>query len=166
MNNAQSPSSTNNTRPENPAQTKQAIIDAFKAKLEEDILAVATTEAELTTSIQDQDEISADRLMDKREEMMDDVELHNQVQQNAQDRLYALNAINASQEMETVQIGALVGTSMGTLLVAAAVESIEFEGQQIRAVSMLAPLMQAMEGNAAGDTIEFNGQHIAIDWVC
>ncbi|SMD34442.1 Transcription elongation factor, GreA/GreB, C-term [Reichenbachiella faecimaris] len=66
-----------------------------------------------------------------------------------------LNTIASTKTMNTVELGALVETNTLSYYISAGLGVINFEKQQIMAISAISPIAQAMLGKKVGDTFEW-----------
>jgi DNA-binding transcriptional MerR regulator len=82
--------------------------------------------------------------------------------QEAEMKRASLARIQTLLTSETVGEGSLVVTNENTLLLAAPLGKVNFEGNDVFVISMQSPLAQAMKGKKSGDTILFQQKHINI----
>jgi transcription elongation GreA/GreB family factor len=68
----------------------------------------------------------------------------------------------STQAMDSVQIGALVATSMATFYLTVSLGKIEFEGKGIQVISPVSPIGQELLNQTAGQSFTFRGKKIAI----
>jgi hypothetical protein len=145
--------------------TKLKVIEAFERELTRNMQAVLQTEKVLKEGSETEQEASSDRLTDKREEMMDDVFLHDQIAGHDKDQLLALAALNRKTQSTQVEVGALVVTNLYRVLVCVPVRSMEVEGHTYVGVTLESPLVKALLGKKAGDVAEVNGKSVTIEAV-
>lgn len=143
--------------------TKRRVIAAFEAHLQGTLESTLNVENILRDGSANEDESSSDRLGNKQEEMMDDVVLHDGIAGDAKDRLLALHSLNTDAALDTVEVGALVITSQARLLICAAIEPVEVDGERYAGVSAEAPVVQALLGKKVGDSVEVNGRSFKIE---
>ena len=142
---------------------KIQVIAAFQAKLNASMDAVLRTEQVLKEGADSEQEESSDRLTDKREEMMDDIVLHDEIAGHAKDHLLALAALNLESVSEQVEVGALVLTNAHNFLVCTAIPAVEIDGNAYVGISEISPVAQALLGKKVGQSAEINGTTLTIE---
>jgi transcription elongation GreA/GreB family factor len=136
---------------------KQSVLEAARARLE-------ATAAELRERINDLHAVTigddnAESASQTESTHGSDVELMNslteQLEHLRQD-IDRLGAIDASERMDHVQYGAVVHTDKKEFLVGASIEEFPVMEHRYLGVTTKAPLIQAMLGKKAGDSVTFN----------
>ena len=84
---------------------------------------------------------------------------------DAQKLLRILSQINLVKGSR-VQMGSLVQTDKALFYISVALGKIEFENQELFAISPVSPLAQKFLSKAAGDSIAFNSTNYSIGDVC
>ncbi len=82
--------------------------------------------------------------------------------QQALTQLEALHKISVDKELERVEFGAVVITSMQKIFVSVSLGKVELQGDEFYAVSPHVPIVQALNGKKAGENVLFNGRNIEI----
>ncbi|OUJ75523.1 3-oxoacyl-ACP synthase [Hymenobacter crusticola] len=73
-----------------------------------------------------------------------------------------LTRIEPDRPCDTVRVGALVQTSLGSFYVSISAGKLTVEGQEFFAISPAAPIAVALQGKRAGEEALFNGKKIRI----
>jgi hypothetical protein len=154
-----------NTHPKATHALKLQVIQAFSKAVVGSLDAVLATEKILKEGSETDQEVSADSLMTKREEMMDEVALHDEIAADAKDHQLALAALDASHSSHQVELGALVFTNLHAFLVCAPLRPVYVDGYSFVGASVQSPLVQALIGKKVGDSAVVDGKTITISQI-
>lgn len=77
--------------------------------------------------------------------------------QNLNDQYELVQQMNPDEVLDQVRFGSVVCTDKGTYMICTGLGKVDCDGQAVFAISMAAPIYNAMEGKKVGNTFSFNG---------
>jgi len=129
-------------------------------------VARAEMQAAQESSNSDTKSSAGDKYETGREMAQQERDRHAAQLHEAQQQLAELQKINPELASDTVRLGALAATSLGLFYVSVGAGRLRTaEGQEFLAVSASAPIMVALSGKRAGETVVFNGKPVRIEAV-
>ncbi len=141
-----------------PIALKRGVLKAARTRLE-------NTAGELKERIKDLQAVTigddnAESASQTESTRGSDVELMNSLGEQYEHLLRdidQLGAIDATERMDRVQVGAVVHTDRRNFLIATSLEEFDAGGKRYLGVTPKAPLIQTLLGKRPGDTATFNG---------
>ena len=91
-----------------------------------------------------------------------DKERHARRHSVALDTLYQLKAVGAQEPTETVSLGSLVETNIGTYFITIGMGSIDLDGEQYHVISKDSPIGQQLLGMEEDDEFIFRSQEVIV----
>ncbi len=96
------------------------------------------------------------------EEMLREVRTENESLDTLKEQINKLEDYKSYQDKDKVGPITVVKTDLLNLVVAVPQRTFEVNGEKYNGVSTDSPIYQALEGKAAGDSVEFNGKNIKV----
>jgi len=149
----------------NKDNTKQRVAQAFADALAQNLTQILATEKTLKEGAEAEQEISSDALMSKREEMMDEVALHDEIAADSKDHQLALAGLDATLASTQVEFGALVYTNAHAFLICAPMRALVLDGTSYVGASIQSPLVKALWGKKVGYSTVVNGKQVRIEQI-
>ncbi|TVT41289.1 3-oxoacyl-ACP synthase [Hymenobacter setariae] len=129
-------------------------------------VARAEMQAAQESSNSDTKSSAGDKYETGREMAQQERDRHAAQLHEAQQQLAELQKINPELATDTVRLGALAATSLGLFYVSVGAGRLRTaEGREFLAVSASAPIMAALSGKRAGETVVFNGKPVQVQAV-
>jgi hypothetical protein len=147
--------------------TKKAVLKAARTRLENTAAELRARVNELrAVTIGDDNAESASQTESTRG---GDVDLMNSLGlqlEHVQQDLDRLGIVAPEAVMDSVQLGAVVHTDQRNLLVGFSLEEFDAGGRRYLGVTAKAPLVQALYGRRAGDSVDVNGIRYTVQDIC
>ncbi|MCH2232972.1 MAG: hypothetical protein MK078_01880 [Crocinitomicaceae bacterium] len=137
--------------------TKASLIDFLKKEITEKIEAVLSELNGIQKAKASETKSSAgDKYETSREMMRFEEEKANTQLSKLRQQLHQLKQINPTQTHDTIQFGSLVVTSESTFLMGIPVGKVNFQDQEVFAISLASPMGQNFLKKQVGDEISMN----------
>lgn len=122
-----------------------------------------TAMVDAQSSANDNDDDTEEKLFNSyREEMQNKRDMFARQLEQAMDDLSLLNKVNATQEHQQAEFGAVVITEMQKLFISISLGQIKVGNEVFFAISPSAPIFKALVGKKKGESFEFREKKIKV----
>lgn len=143
-------------------EDKQSALHELIREKREQYEAFETAQMQTLESSNKQAGENEDRFENPQEQMVDEIEMRSGVLDKIKSDLELLSGIHASEEVESVERGALVRTDQLLILVAVAHPDRISGREKLVCISTDAPIFEAMRGKKAGERFTLNDKEYEI----